>query len=81
MLGMSAHINYDLAIATDLSGYSANPSKYKTDYDRINDVLQDALPPVATALSTYYGTKKRQESKLITFFRLAFYTWRNQWPC
>lgn len=52
MLGLNAHINYDLAIVTFEMGYPARG--LKADYDRINDVLDAAIREVTKALADHY---------------------------
>ncbi len=53
LLGMNAHINYDLALVIEALDY-AHPSN-KPDYDRINDVLDAAAPGIVAGLETHYG--------------------------
>eukprot|EP01027_Heterolobosea_sp_BB2_P008332 GEZU01012364.1.p1 GENE.GEZU01012364.1~~GEZU01012364.1.p1 ORF type:complete len:301 (-),score=26.97 GEZU01012364.1:293-1195(-) len=54
MHGISAHINFDLAIATWESG-SARTTSLKADFDRINDLLGDIMPAVADQLCARYS--------------------------
>lgn len=52
VLGMNAHINYDLSgVVYDLNyGYS----QYKNDYDRINDILTNMTESVTSDLGSRY---------------------------
>ncbi len=52
LLGMNAHINYDLAIVTYQMGLVADGRR--DDYDRINDVLAYVMREVATELGAHY---------------------------
>jgi hypothetical protein len=52
LLGMNAHINYDLAIATYQMGY--NTLERKPDYDRINDLLGYVMNNVSVDLGERY---------------------------
>ena len=52
MLGMSAHINYDLALATYEAGLVRDGRK--ADFDRINDVLATVIRDVTTELARHY---------------------------
>jgi len=53
-LGMNAHINYDLAIATVIAGYAV-PCK-KPDYDRVNDLMSDIIYNLTVDLSDRYDS-------------------------
>jgi len=53
LLGMNAHINYDLAIATYEAGYYA--LNRKADYDRLNDGLKEIIYNVSVELGYRYG--------------------------
>lgn len=52
LLGMNAHINYDLAIVAFQLGLPAQGRK--DDYDRINDVLASVISEVAVQLARHY---------------------------
>jgi hypothetical protein len=51
-LGMNAHINYDLGQIV----YEMNYGAYKDDYDRINDILNEALGPITNDLAARYDS-------------------------
>jgi len=74
MLGISAHINYDLAIGIyrTLAEAEAAPDaralrRYKHDFDRVNDLLQASIPEVFAHL---IGRHRCDASRLI--FRRAY---------
>jgi len=50
-LGMNAHINYDLAIATFRSGYAV--PQWATDFYRVNDLMNQIDVNITTALGRY----------------------------
>jgi len=54
MLGINAHINYDLGIAVYTSGYGDEWWDRKTDYDRINDLLANITDPSLCDMGTRY---------------------------
>lgn len=49
-LGMNAHINYDLANIVHEMNYAA----YKADYDRVNDILKQAMGPIMNDIASRY---------------------------
>jgi len=51
-LGMNAHINYDLAIATYESGYAVDSKK--PDYDRVNDLMSDIIYNITVDIGDRY---------------------------
>ncbi len=74
MLGISAHINYDLAIGVyrtlaegDVAPDSRPLRRYKHDLDRVNDLLQASIPEVFAHL---IGRHRCDASRLI--FRRAY---------
>lgn len=62
MLGLNAHINYDLAHGLfgnvgSLGGSqdAATMVRYRHDHDAVNQILQDAMPEVLELLASRYG--------------------------
>lgn len=62
LLGLNAHINYDLALGllANLSALgetagSAKMARYRHDHDEVNRILEAAMPEVLALLSTRYG--------------------------
>jgi len=55
LMGVNAHINYDLGIATFTSGYGINDSR-KRDYDRVNDLMNNVTDPSLCDLGTRYDS-------------------------
>lgn len=62
MLGLNAHINYDLARGLmdnigSLGGSNddARMARYQHDHDAVNQILQDAMPEVLELLASRYG--------------------------
>jgi len=53
MLGINAHINYDLGIAVYTSSYGLSASR-KRDYDRVNDLLGNVTDPALCDIGTRY---------------------------
>ncbi len=49
-LGMNAHINFDLGQIV----YEMNYKEYKDDFDRINDILNDAMGPIMNDIAARY---------------------------
>jgi len=55
MLGINAHINYDLGIAVYNSGYGITTSRMN-DYNRINDLLSNVTVPALCDIGTRYDS-------------------------
>lgn len=62
LLGLNAHINYDLALgllanveALGAAGDRARMARYKHDHDIVNVILEEAMPEVLEALATRHG--------------------------
>jgi hypothetical protein len=55
LLGMNAHINYDLAFAIEKVGISPNTTSRYLDHTRVNAVLGEVGDEIAAALGSLYG--------------------------
>jgi hypothetical protein len=55
LLGMNAHINYDLAFAIEKVGISPNTASRYLDHTRVNDVLNEVGDEIVAALGSLYG--------------------------
>lgn len=62
LLGLNAHINYDLAlglfdnvISLGAHGDEERLSRYHHDHDAVNQILEDAIPEVLCLLANRYG--------------------------
>jgi len=56
LLGMNAHINYDLAFAIEKVGISPNTASRYIDHTRVNAVLNKVGDEIIAALGSLYGT-------------------------
>jgi len=55
LLGMNAHINYDLAFAIEQVKISPSTASRYLDHTRVNDVLAEVADEIAAALTSLYG--------------------------
>jgi hypothetical protein len=55
LLGMNAHINYDLAFAIEKVKLSPNTTSRYLDHTRVNSVLSEVGDEIAAALGSLYG--------------------------
>jgi hypothetical protein len=55
LLGMNAHINYDLAFAIETVRMSPNTTSRYLDHTRVNDVLNEVGDEIVIALGSLYG--------------------------
>jgi hypothetical protein len=55
LLGMNAHINYDLAFAIEAVKISPNTTSRYLDHTRVNAVLSEVGDEIVTALGSLYG--------------------------
>jgi hypothetical protein len=55
LLGMNAHINYDLAFAIEKVGISPNTTSRYLDHTRVNAVLGEVGDEIVAALGSLYG--------------------------
>ena len=55
LLGMNAHINYDLAFAIETVKMSPNTTSRYLDHTRVNDVLGEVGDEIVGALGSLYG--------------------------
>jgi hypothetical protein len=55
LLGMNAHINYDLAFAIEKVGISPNTTSRYLDHTRVNTVLNEVGNEIVAALGSLYG--------------------------
>jgi hypothetical protein len=55
LLGMNAHINYDLAFAIEKVGISPNTASRYLDHTRVNAVLSEVGDEIVAALGSLYG--------------------------
>jgi hypothetical protein len=55
LLGMNAHINYDLAFAIEKVKISPNTTSRYLDHTRVNDVLGEVGDEIIAALGSLYG--------------------------
>lgn len=62
LLGLNAHINYDLAIGLydnvaflGAAGDDARMARYQHDHDAVNAILEEAMPEVLSLLAERYG--------------------------
>jgi hypothetical protein len=55
LLGMNAHINYDLAFAIEKVKTSPNTTSRYLDHTRVNDVLSEVGDEIVAALGSLYG--------------------------
>jgi hypothetical protein len=55
LLGMNAHINYDLAFAIEKVGISPNTTSRYLDHTRVNDVLSEVGDEIVAALGSLYA--------------------------
>src|SRR5688500_3473420 len=55
LLGMNAHINYDLAFAIEKVKMSPNTASRYLDHTRVNDVLNEVGDEIVGALGSLYG--------------------------
>jgi hypothetical protein len=55
LLGMNAHINYDLAFAIEKVKMSPNTTSRYLDHTRVNDVLSEVGDEIVSALGSLYG--------------------------
>jgi len=76
VLGMSAHINYDLSAVIYALNYGY--PRYKTDYDRINDILTSMAGPVNNDLGLRYDPQflNPSNSALSPAVLQMLFTWR-----
>jgi hypothetical protein len=56
LLGMNAHISYDLAFAIEKVKISPNTTSRYLDHTRVNDVLGEVSDEIVSALGSLYGT-------------------------
>jgi hypothetical protein len=56
LLGMNAHINFDLPFAIEAVGISPNTTSRYLDHTRVNDVLGEISNEIVAALGSLYGT-------------------------
>jgi hypothetical protein len=56
LLGMNAHINYDLAFAIEKVKLSPNTTSRYLDHTRVNDVLNEVSDEIVAALGSLYGS-------------------------
>jgi hypothetical protein len=56
LLGMNAHINYDLAFALEKVKISPNTTSRYLDHTRVNDVLNEVGDEIVAALGSLYGS-------------------------
>ena len=66
VLGMNAHINYDLAIIAYQQGY-AN-LQMKDDFDRVNDLMTQIGPNITYALGSRYDPFLLTDNVLLDYF-------------
>jgi hypothetical protein len=57
LLGINAHINYDLAYALERVRIDPNRKRKLNDYNRINDILARLVDDVQAALSSVYDSQ------------------------
>ena len=57
LLGINAHINYDLSYALDEVAIDPNRERKRADHDRINDVLEQLTDVVQETLASVYGAE------------------------
>jgi hypothetical protein len=57
LLGINAHINYDLTYALDEVAIDPNREAKRADHDRINDVLERLTDVVQETLASVYGAE------------------------
>lgn len=60
LLGMSAHVNYDLAYSAYTMGLPQNG--LKADYDRVNDAFWNVVVPVGDELGARYDPSQARDS-------------------
>jgi hypothetical protein len=53
LLGVNAHINYDLALAVDDAGIRPDPERKYADHSRVTDVIADIIDEAQEVISGY----------------------------
>jgi hypothetical protein len=74
LLGMNAHINYDLPLAVIAAANGGNVADIQQDFNAINDILQALLDPVQEVIDGFSPLLKildkvggRTDEQLVTF--------------
>lgn len=83
MLGINAHINYDLPLALHREGLAGKEASHRADYNRVNPLLQSTAIPLVTELARHYDPSLyllrwfgRSLTELLTV--IVFGLWREE---